>query len=291
MMNQAVITMLEKYDCKSARDFENALKEIIQEIALLGLWRTSFFDHAAFYGGTALRILYGLPRFSEDLDFSLLKPDPVFSLDKYLGAIQNELAAFGFEVTVETKKKAVISQVDSAFIKAGTKEHLIKIQAAAPLAQRVQANQNLTIKLEVDTDPRADFQTEVKFQLLPIPYSIQIFQLPSLFAGKMHAILHRQWKGRVKGRDYYDLIWYLGRGVPVDLGHLEARLRQSGGWTEKSKIRPKDLQVLLLKQFEKVDFEKAKTDIRPFIKDEAEIKLWSQDFFKSLLPRLKTLDR
>jgi predicted nucleotidyltransferase component of viral defense system len=241
MMNPAVLTMLEKYNCQTTRDFENALKEIIQEIALLGLWRTNFYDHAAFYGGTALRILYGLPRFSEDLDFSLLRPNAEFSIEKYLGAVQNELQAFGFEVAVEAKKKAVVSQVDSAFIKAGTKEHLIKISAAAPLARRVQSNQNLTIKLEVDTDPPPDFETEVKFQLLPIPYSIQVFQPPSLFAGKMHAILHRQWKGRVKGRDYYDLIWYIGRGVPVDLAHLEARLRQSGGWKEKARLRPEDL--------------------------------------------------
>lgn len=288
-MNTAVLTMLSAYDCQTTRDYENALKEIIQEIALLGLWRTNFYEHAAFYGGTALRILYGLPRFSEDLDFSLLRTKPDFLLAPYLRAIQTELSSFGFEVYVEEREKRAESQIDSAFIKAGTKEHFLRIQAAAVLARHVQANQNLTIKIEIDTDPPGDFQTEVKYQLQPVPYSVRAFQLPSLFAGKMHAILQRQWKGRVKGRDYYDLVWYVGRGSPVDLRHLEARLRQSGGWTGKRALAHEDLIQMLTEQFAKVDFEAAKNDIRPFIKEQAEIALWSKDFFLQLLLKLKTL--
>ena len=288
-MNSAVVTMLSAYNCKTTRDYENALKEIIQEIALLGLWRTNFYEHAAFYGGTALRILYGLPRFSEDLDFSLLKAEPDFLLAPYLKAIQTELGSFGFEVRVEEREKRVETQVESAFIKAGTKEHLLRIQAAAALARHIQVNQNLTVKLEVDTDPPEDFQTEVKFQLQPMPYSIKVFQPSSLFAGKVHAILQRQWKGRVKGRDYYDLIWYVGRGFAVDLKHLEARLRQSGAWREGRVLTHDELIQLLTQQFAKVDFELAKNDIRPFIKDQAEIALWSPEFFLQLLSRLKTI--
>ncbi len=288
-MNSAVVTMLSAYNCKTTRDYENALKEIIQEIALLGLWRTNFYEHAAFYGGTALRILYGLPRFSEDLDFSLLKAEPDFLLAPYLRAIQTELGSFGFEVRVEEREKRVETQVESAFIKAGTKAHLLRIQAAAALARHIQVSQNLTIKLEVDTDPPEDFQTEVKFQLQPMPYSIKVFQPSSLFAGKVHAILQRQWKGRVKGRDYYDLVWYVGRGFAVDLKHLEARLRQSGGLREGQVLTHDQLIQLLTQQFAKVDFELAKNDIRPFIKDQAEVALWSPEFFLQLLSRLKTI--
>src|SRR5271167_580980 len=126
-MNSAVVSMLARYQCVTVQDYENALKEIIQEIALLGLWRAKFFEHAAFYGGTALRILYGLDRFSEDLDFSLLEPNPEFRLNPYLGAVQAELQAMGFNVTVESKPKTKKSAIESAFIKAGTREHLLKI--------------------------------------------------------------------------------------------------------------------------------------------------------------------
>src|SRR5271168_5415411 len=104
-MNPAILSMLDRYNCVSLQDYENALKEIMQEIALLGLWRSKFFEHTAFYGGTALRILYGLDRFSEDLDFSLLKQNKNFNLTPYLEAIKIELLGFGFSVTVEQKNK------------------------------------------------------------------------------------------------------------------------------------------------------------------------------------------
>lgn len=288
-MNDAVLTMLSKYDCKTTRDYENALKEIIREIVLLALWRTNFYEHAALYGGTALRILYGLPRFSEDLDFSLLKAEPDFSLTPYLNAIRTEIRSYGFEVHVEERAKRVDSQIESAFIKTNTRVNLLRIEAAAALARQIQATQTLMVKFEIDTDPPGDFQTEVKYQLQPVPYSIRAFQPPCLFAGKLHAILQRQWKDRVKGRDFYDLVWYVGRGFAADLRHLEARLRQTGGWTDTRGLKRDDLIEMLTKHFSKIDFGIAKSDIRPFIKDQAEIALWSKEFFLQLLPKLNTI--
>src|SRR5579872_4522766 len=126
-MHAAIKTMLSKYQCHSEQDYVNALKEIFQEISLLGLWRAKFYEKAAFYGGTALRILYGLDRFSEDLDFSLLKPEKNFDLSRYNQAIKDELNSFGFEVTVETKIKNTDSNIESAFIKAETKKQFILI--------------------------------------------------------------------------------------------------------------------------------------------------------------------
>lgn len=157
-MNPAIITMLERYRCITAADYENALKEIIQEIGLLGLYRAKFFEHAAFYGGTSLRILYGLDRFSEDLDFSLLKPDANFSLKPYLDAIKTELNALDFSVTVMTKDKNIETPIESAFIKANTKEHLLKIKVPEIISDRMHSNANLNIKLEVDTDPPPGFR-------------------------------------------------------------------------------------------------------------------------------------
>lgn len=287
-MNPAILSMLERYQCVTARDYENALKEIIQELALLGLWRSKFFEHSAFYGGTAIRIFYGLDRFSEDLDFSLLKPNKNFSLDPYLKGIEAELNAMGFNVTVEEKDKKVDTAIESAFIKAGTREHFLKIQVPDAISERIQKNTCVNIKLEVDTDPPGGFQTEVKLLLQPIPFSVNTYQRPDLFAGKLHAVIHRLWKNRVKGRDYYDFVWYVARDIPVRLSHLEQRLRQSGEWTGGT-MRQSDLLELLRKKFREIDVEAARREVLPFLRDPAAIELWSREFFESLLSRLKAI--
>lgn len=286
-MNSAILSMLERYKCVTAQDYENALKEIMQEIALLGLWRSKFFEHAAFYGGTALRILYGLDRFSEDLDFSLLKPQKDFTLSPYIAAIEAELNGMGFSVTVEGRDKKVRTAVESAFIKAGTREHLLKITVPEAVSDRIQKNKLMNVRFEVDTDPPGGFNTEVKTLLQPIPFSVRTYRMPDLFAGKLHAVLHRQWKDRVKGRDYYDYVWYVAHAVPVHLSHLEQRLRQSGGWTIKREMQQPDLLGLLKKRFAELDLNAAKKEVAPFLRDPATVELWSREFFESLLPRLK----
>lgn len=286
-LSAAVRAMLDRYACRSRQDYVNALKEIIQEIALLGLWRANFFDHAAFYGGTALRILYGLDRFSEDLDFSLLKSQPNFKLTTYLKAVAGELESLGFDVAVEERKKSVQTPIESAFIKAGTQAHLLKIEVPAEISTRVQRDALIQVKLEVDTSPPGDFQTEAKTLLLPIPFSINTFQQPDLFAGKVHAILMRQWGKRVKGRDYYDFVWYVARSVPVRLKHLEARLRQSGGWVGRKRIRHEDLLRMLGEKFEKLDVAAARRDVEPFLKDSTITKVWSRRFFQEILENMK----
>lgn len=288
-MTPAVRDMLARYRCNTEQEYVNALKEIIQEIALLGLWRAKFFEHAAFYGGTALRILYTLDRFSEDLDFSLLRPEQNFKLSPYLKAIAEELEALGFDVTLEERQKNIKTAIESAFIKAGTRNHLIKIQVPENISDRIAKTALMTVKLEVDTNPPGDFQTEVKTLLLPIPFSINTFQLPDLLAGKIHAILMRNWKTRVKGRDYYDFVWYLARKIPVRLNHLEARLRQSGGWTSKNALTQKILQKLLINKMATLDVSAAKRDVEPFLKDKAATTLWSKDFFVDLIGRLETV--
>jgi len=286
-VNPAIEAMLERYRCETRLDYENALKEIIQEVALLGLWRAKFFEHAAFYGGTALRILYGLNRFSEDLDFSLMAPDSEFRLGSYLNAIGAELEGMDFNVEMAEKAKSTETPIDSAFIKAGTKEHLIKIAVPDEIAERIARNDRLKIKLEVDTDPPGKFQTEAKTLLQPIAFSVNTYTQPDLFAGKIHAVLQRAWqKGRVKGRDYYDFVWYVGRATPVRLTHLEQRLRQTGGWTADAPMTREDLLRLLEINFAEVDIALAKKDVLPFLKDPDAVAIWSKEFFLSLLPRL-----
>ena len=194
-MNPAISSMLEKYNCQTRQDYENALKEIVQEIALLGLWRAKFFEHAAFYGGTSLRILYGIDRFSEDIDFSLLEPQKDFALKPYLDAVEKELGAMDFNVEIAERMKNIETAIDSAFIKAGTKEHLLKIDVPEEISERIHRNEQIKIKLEVDTDPPGGFETEAKTLLQPIAFSVRSYKQPDLFAGKIHAVLARGWQG------------------------------------------------------------------------------------------------
>ena len=288
MMHSAIKTMIEKYKCHSEQDYINALKEIFQEIALLGLWRSKFYEKAAFYGGTALRILHGLDRFSEDLDFTLLREEKKFDLTCYNQAIKEELSSFGFQVSVEVKNKNLKTNIESAFIKATTKKQLIVINAAPDMIHRTHQMHTIKIKMEVDTVPPGKFQTEVKNLFLPIPFSVKTLIKPDLFAGKIHAILCRPWQIRVKGRDWYDLVWYVTRDIPVNLNHLRERLIQNNAWTKKSKLSHSDLIELLTRKIYQTDFKEAKIDIFPFIKDKKLVELWSKDFFLEIIQNIKT---
>ena len=241
-MNPALKDMLVAYRPETPADYQNAAREIVQEIALLGLWRGGFFEHAAFYGGTALRIFHGLRRFSEDLDFTLVEPGDATRLERYLPGVATELESWGFSFETEPKSAGGESGIESAFLKGST-------------------------------------------QLLPTPYQVRLYDLPSLFAGKLHAVLCRGWKSRVKGRDFYDFVWYVGRGIQPNLEHLEARMRQSGHWNGGA-ITRNVLVDLLRDRFAAIDFKQAADEVRVFLPDPRELQLWSRDFFDGLAGRL-----
>jgi len=287
---EAILKMLERYQLEHTKDYKSAVKEIIQEIALLGLWRAKFFEKAAFYGGTALRILYQLDRFSEGLDFTLLKPDPHFDLKGYVHAVQDELASFGFTAEVRKKEKVRQTVVDSAFIKLNTLQNLIFIGIPEGIFKDVHPTEVLKIRFEIDTDPpKANIETETRFLLLPSPFSVKTYRLEDLFAGKVHATLCREWKGRTKGRDWYDLIWYIARGVRLNLKHLESRMKQSGNLPFESELTEGTLVELFEKKISRLDIESAKRDIIQFISDESKIALWSRDFFRQVLEQVRCL--
>ena len=287
-MHEAVTRMLAKYEPKSVDDSVRALREIIQEVALLGLWRAKFFEHAAFYGGTALRILYGLDRFSEDLDFSLLTPSPDFNLGRYTASLEEELQAFGFNVRVEMVDKAVESAVQSAFLKANTRNELLVIEAGEELTGQVATGQVLKVKIEVDTDPPPGFSTQTRYLLQPIPFAVRSYSLPDLFAGKMHAILFRKWKNRVKGRDWYDLVWYAANHPHLNLAHLEQRMRQTDHWNGDKNLSPVVFTDLLFEAIDRLDVNQARKDVAPFVKNQQMLALWSHDFFQDVASRIKT---
>ena len=285
-MNSVLNSMLERYECRTTEDYKNALKEIIQEVALCGLSRGDFFKTAAFYGGTALRIFYGLDRFSEDMNFSLCAPDPDFALSAYFPFLQEELAAAGFTLTVEQKIKSKESDVQSAFSKGETVIQLLNIAPIEPPVAGVASGEQVKIKFEIDTNPPAAATYETKYALLPIPFAVKMYDEPSLFAGKLHAVLCRAWKNRVKGRDFYDLVWYLSRRTKPNLAHLQKRLEQSGRWNPAEMLTTDALKTLLCDRFAQIDFEAAKKDVMPFIQDSRKLDLWGAEFFCAIVQEI-----
>ena len=286
-MNTAIEQMLKNYQIENIYDQKNAMKEIMQEIVLCGLSRAGFFQKAAFYGGTALRIFYGLDRFSEDLDFSLVTADPDFDLTVYFPVLEKEVRAFGLHVTIQEKEKTKESNIRSAFLKGNTKEHLLLFYADENLAGSVARSEVVKIKFEVDINPPEYADFEHKYRLLPTPYEVNLYDVPSLFAGKIHAVLCRAWKSRIKGRDLYDYVFYLSRGSVVNQKHLRARLLQSGFISEDVECTLPELRHMLYERFDTIDFRQAKQDVEPFIRDTASLNMWNADFFKQITAGLR----
>lgn len=274
-----------EYKPLNEEDTLSALREIMQEIALAALSRTDFFEKAAFYGGTALRIFYGLDRFSEDLDFSLLQADADFSLDPYFSSIISEFQALGITVSIREKSKKIKTNTESAFLKTETIWKELVLEDIVKQAG-IKSNRNVKIKIEVDRKPPLSFQTEEKLLLRPFSFYVKCFTQPCLFAGKMHALLFRKWGSRVKGRDWYDLEWYIKNGIPLDVGHFLRRAKDTGDWKGK-KITPEQIIVLLKEKINAVSFDNIKEDVVRFIKDDKALQIWSPAYFNSLIEKLK----
>ena len=285
-MYSSIEQMINAYNAENLYDRKNAMKEVMQEIVLCGLSRAGFFNKAAFYGGTALRIFYGLDRFSEDLDFSLETPDPEFDLETYVPSLTKEIKSYGLNVEITTKEKTRDSDIHSAFLKGNTKEHLLMFFNDEQLAGSVSGNEVIKIKFEVDTDPPAYAEFERKYRLLPAPYEVRLYDMPSLFAGKIHAVLARTWTNRVKGRDLYDYVFYLSRNTSVNLKHLQARLIDSGTISVNEDCSLERIKTMLCDRFSAIDYAQAKRDVEPFIHDAASLDVWSADFFCSITDSL-----
>lgn len=263
----------------------SALREIMQEIALAGLSRTDFFEKAAFYGGTALRVFYGLDRFSEDLDFSLLKSEPDFSLEPYFASIVTEFEALGITVSIKEKDKRIRSNIESAFLKSETIWKELVLEDIVKQAG-IKSSKQIKIKIEVDREPPPGFTTEEKLLIRPFSFYVKCFTLPSLFAGKMHALLFRKWKERVKGRDWYDLEWYIKKSIPLDAIHFLRRAKDTDDWKEEN-ITQDQIIDLLKEKISSVSFDNIKEDVARFIKDDSALKIWSPEYFNNLLEKLK----
>ncbi|KAF5054580.1 Nucleotidyl transferase AbiEii toxin, Type IV TA system [anaerobic digester metagenome] len=268
--------MLSRYNPRTTADARQALHEVMQQIALAGLYRGGFFRKAAFYGGTCLRIFHDLQRFSEDMDFSLLQPDNSFSLEQYFDAIKSEFKALGREVVISRKEKKGHTAIESAFLKDDTEY--------AGLSFRTQPE--VKIKIEVDTNPPGGFSTESKLLLQPFSCYPLCYAIPDLFAGKMHAFLFRNWRSRVKGRDWYDFEWYVRNGYPLNLHHLNLRCMQ----TVKSFpafFTEADLRSKIKERIQQTSIEKVIADVKPFVRNQEGLQIWSTEYFLQLTDLLK----
>jgi hypothetical protein len=276
---------LESYKPADRDQATAALREIMQGVALAGLYRSGFYEKAAFYGGTALRIFYGLDRFSEDLDFSLLADNPGFSFQPYMEAIITEFNSQGMHVSIREKAKALQTNVESAFLKSETIWKELVLDGILP-QQGMGQVANIKIKIEVDKRPPLGFNTEEKLLTQPFSFYVKCLTLPDLFAGKMHALLFRKWQNNVKGRDWYDMEWYIKKGIPLNLSHFLVRAIASGDW-KKSKITEKEFRDLLKQKIDSVNMERVKEDISRFIPDQDRLKIWSPQYFHDLSEKLK----
>ena len=288
-MSAVIEQMLKSYHVENIYDRKNAMKEIMQEIVLCGLSRAGFFKKAAFYGGTALRIFYGLDRFSEDLDFSLEAEELDFDLGSYFPVLEKEVKSFGLNVEIQEKAITKESTIRSAFLKGSTKEHLLLFYADEKVAGRVSRHETVRIKFEVDVNPPAYATFEHKYRLLPVPYEVKMYDMPSLFAGKIHAVICRAWQSRIKGRDLYDYIFYLSRGAAVNQKHLRERLIDSKYITADADCSLNETKKMLAERFDSIDYVQARRDVEPFIHDTSVLDAWSSEFFRQITDRLTAI--
>ena len=268
--------MLASYETGNDNDRLNAVHEVMQQVALGGLYNGGFFNKAAFYGGTCLRIFHGLDRFSEDMDFSLLAAAPAFRLDPYFDAITAEFAALGQSIDITTKEKTAQSTIQSAFLKSDTAQYDIHLGR----------DRKIKIKIEVDTTPPLGFSTEQKLLLQPFSFYTNCFTLPDLYAGKMHALIYRSWKNRVKGRDWYDFEWYMRKNVTMDFKHFCERAYQFGSEAQGS-LTSDRFRAILKDRIRKADIRQVKEDVAPFIKDPGRLHIWSTEYFLQLADMMK----
>ena len=273
MKNEIYDNMLSAYGVTTEQERRNAIFEVNQQVILAGLYNGGFFDVAAFYGGTCLRIFHGLQRFSEDMDFSLLAPDGKFDFTKYFQPIIDEFAIVGREVEIKKKDKMGFGKVESAFLKDNTDVYDVSFQT----------DKSIKIKIEVDTQPPLNFKTEQKLLLQPHSFMTRCFTLPDLFAGKMHALVYRGWKSRVKGRDWYDFEWYVRHNIPLDFAHLTERVRQFNN----EEIGQAAFMAQLKDRLASTNINQVKNDVLPFVRNPKELDIWSNDYFVQLADMMK----
>ena len=278
--------MINLYNPKSLNENIAVLREILQSIVLIGLSRADFFKKASFYGGTALRIFYGLNRYSEDLDFTLNEKNDSFSLDPYIESIKTVALSYGIELDINIKKKKIKTPVASAFAKLNTYQTFINLKINDELASLLHKEENIKVKFEIDLNPAIGFNVESKWIDMPEFANVIVLDEPSLFAGKLHAIICRNYMNTVKGRDYYDFLFYIRKRIKPNLNYLKNKLIESGKIKENDKFDIDTLKVMLKDRFETVDFNQVKIDAERFVLNNEDLSYYSKELFIDMVNKL-----
>lgn len=262
---------------------ENVLAEIFQQFTLAALARSGFFSIAQFHGGTFLRIIHGLDRFSEDLDFVLKSPDTSFDWGRYLESTVADLEEDGFAIEVVDRSLAD-SAVRKAFLKTGS----IGQEISVSLPHGRHPRRKLRVKLEIDTAPPDGSSFETAYLTFPVTVALTVQTLPSAFASKSHALLCREY---VKGRDWYDFLWYVERGIEPNFGLLEHAVDQAGPWKGQGACVTHEWYLKRMEEtIARVDWKVARADVERFLagRSREAVALWSTEFFLSQLGRLRS---
>ncbi len=283
-MNLVLEKMINGYKTDTLKEKTNAIREVMQRVILCSLASTDFNREAIFFGGTALRIFYDIGRFSEDLDFSLIKDDPDFSFDKYISPLTKSFKEYGIDISVVSKEKTnETTKVHTYFINANLNELLSYFFKDSP---RVNHNELLKIKLDIDTESEKNAMTNTLSSYTPRLYQYKVFDFSSLLSLKIGAILTRNYKFRIKGRDLYDFIFLASQDSHVNLALIKEELVRSNYIDESFDFTLTSLKEMLTTYFNNLDYQQARADLYPFIDDPSELDFWNKDAF---LPLVNTL--
>lgn len=281
MFNNYILESLKLTNPKNIYEFENALREISQKIILYALAQTSFFKNVAFYGGTCLRIFHGLDRFSEDLDFQVIREDYKLDFDQYMSKCITVLESYGLKSIVYSKSDYDSGEVRRRYIK------ISHYDIASEYFGKINMNKEklLSIKIEVSTVFIPGAKYEMKLLNSPMFSNIYCFNYESLFAGKLNALITRNWRERTKGRDYYDYMFYVSHNIKMNLDYLKNKLKYSLN-KDTSDYTIDDIKELLKGKFEQTDFNSLKSDIIPFVNTDYNIDNINKELFISSLEYL-----
>lgn len=261
-------------------------REVLQKIILNGLSRGQFFKRAAFHGGTALRILHSLGRYSEDLDFKLFERDPDFKLERYLSYVVSEAESYG--LTVRSKvREGGLSNISTGDIRCNERELVMEIGFPNEWVKSLGRDTVVRVKIDVDTDPSYGAKYEKYSMKYPLNYYLCVLDLPSMFAGKLGAVLTRRWGMREKGRDFYDYLWYVENEIPINMEYMRANLERAKVLSPDDEFNIDVLRDMLRKRFESADYASILSDVEKFIIGQKPPSHWGPETFIVTLPNLK----
>ena len=286
MINNIFVNEINKHNPQNITETKSAMKETLQKIILEGLGKSDFFNNVVFYGGTSLRIFRDLPRFSEDLDFTLLDKNVGCDFDGCLLFAKRELESFGIDCDIYNKDKNIDTTVDTRYFRFNLKS-LFDI-SFPEYSNQIISTELLTVKIELERNSFSGGKVEVKLLTYPSFVQIKTYSMETLFASKLIAVLNRKWKTRIKGRDYYDYLFYIMQETKPNMVFLENGLKQFGFIDRDESYSLNKLKKDLKEKFSNVDFDNAINDVKPFVSnDDKIIQSFNKEIFIASIELIK----